>query len=75
MTSRRLFVSGIANNVSEDVIRMYFSRFGFISELLLPLERETGMNRGFAYITYSDQTSTSKCLEENTHKIKGRDVT
>ncbi|EYB91234.1 hypothetical protein Y032_0208g2066 [Ancylostoma ceylanicum] len=75
MTSRRLFVSGIANNVGEDVIRMYFSRFGFMSEFVLPLESETGMNRGFAYITYSDQTSTSKCLEESCHKIKGRDVT
>ncbi|CAJ0599931.1 unnamed protein product [Cylicocyclus nassatus] len=75
MTSRRLFVSGIANNVKEDAIRMYFSRFGYISELVVPKEKETGMNRGFAYITYSDQHSTSKCLDESTHKLKGREIT
>ncbi|KAK6741082.1 hypothetical protein RB195_009126 [Necator americanus] len=75
MTSRRLFVSGIANNIGADVVRMYFSRFGFMSEFVMPIERGTGMNRGFAYITYSDEMSTSKCLEECVHKIKDRDIT
>ncbi|KAJ1357194.1 hypothetical protein KIN20_015275 [Parelaphostrongylus tenuis] len=75
MTTKRLFVSGIANNVAEDVIRSYFSRFGYMSEFTLPTERETGMNRGYAYITFSDDLSTSKCLEESSHKIRNRDIT
>ncbi|KAE9417097.1 hypothetical protein Angca_006463 [Angiostrongylus cantonensis] len=75
MSSRRLFVSGLANNVSGDVIRSYFSRFGYLSEFTLPIERDTGMNRGYAYITFSDDVSTSKCLEESSHKIQNRDIT
>ncbi|KJH52487.1 hypothetical protein DICVIV_01333 [Dictyocaulus viviparus] len=74
MSGRRLFVSGIANNASHDLIRMYFSRFGYMSEFTLPIERDTGMNRGFAYITFSDDMSTQKCLEEPSHKIQNKDV-
>ncbi|VDM60594.1 unnamed protein product [Angiostrongylus costaricensis] len=75
MSSRRLFVSGLANNVPEDVIRSYFSRFGYLSEFTLPIEHDTGMNRGYAYITFSDDVSTSKCLEESSHKFQNRDIT
>ncbi|VDL64477.1 unnamed protein product [Nippostrongylus brasiliensis] len=75
MTDRRLFVSGIANNVPEETVRGYFSQFGAISEFTLPVERETGMNRGYAYITFLDDTSNTRCMEESIHKINGRDVT
>lgn len=54
---------------------MTFSQFGNVSEFTLPVERSTGMNRGYAYITFSDDTATSRCVEESSHKIKGRDIT
>ncbi|KAK6029094.1 hypothetical protein OSTOST_04806, partial [Ostertagia ostertagi] len=75
MSGRRLFVTGIANNVGEEAIRTYFSQFGFMSEFTLPVERETGMNRGYAYITFLDEASTAECLEVSTHKIRNREVT
>ncbi|KAK5974352.1 hypothetical protein GCK32_002259 [Trichostrongylus colubriformis] len=75
MFSRRLFVTGIANNVGEEAIRAYFSQFGPLSEFTLPVERETGMNRGYAYITFSNDSSTTDCLEVSTHKIGDREVT
>ncbi|KAK6057070.1 hypothetical protein COOONC_05416 [Cooperia oncophora] len=75
MSSRRLFVSGIANNVGEEAIRAYFSQFGFMSEFTLPVERETGINRGYAYISFLDETSTAACLEVPTHKIRDREIT
>lgn len=68
-------MSGLANNIPADLIRGYFSRFGCVSEFTLPIERDTGMNRGFAYITFFDDISTSKCLEEPSHKIQNRDIT
>ncbi|XGW16703.1 hypothetical protein V3C99_001851 [Haemonchus contortus] len=74
MPGRRLFVTGIANTVPEEAIRAYFSQFGPLSEFTLPVERETGLNRGYAYIAFSNETSTAECLEVPTHKIRNREI-
>lgn len=68
-------MNGLANNVAEDALRAHFARFGTIAEFVLPVERHTGMNRGYAYISFVDIDSTTKCLEESTHQIGGRSVT
>uniref|UniRef100_A0A1I7X312 tRNA (uracil-O(2)-)-methyltransferase n=1 Tax=Heterorhabditis bacteriophora TaxID=37862 RepID=A0A1I7X312_HETBA len=75
MFNRRLFITGLGFQVVNDDLRNYFSKFGFMTECSLQVEKETGISRGFAFITYSDDTSVENCLRQTSHNIKGRNIT
>jgi len=46
----------------EDVIQL-FAPFGEVLNCSLPLERDTGRKRGFAFIEMADETIESKAID------------
>jgi len=48
----KVFVKNLNKNTGEREIRELFSRYGSISEVDIPWDRETGQGRGFAYLTF-----------------------
>lgn len=50
--SRKLFVAGLPDSVSEDVLRQLFEATGgVVAEVSLPKDRATGRPRGFGFVT------------------------
>jgi len=66
---RKVFVGGVPYGVDQHVVREDFMRFGEIEDVFLPVERETGKLRGFAFVTFRN----SKDAHEAAGAMHGRD--
>src|SRR5258706_3907568 len=52
--ARKLFVAGLPDSITEDVLRQLFEATGgTVSEVSLPKDRATGRPRGFGFVTLS----------------------
>ena len=51
----KLYVGNLPFSATEDEIRSLFENFGGAVDLHIPLDRETGRPRGFAFVTLSSR--------------------
>jgi len=58
-TVKKLFVGGI-KDLTEDDIRDCFSQYGEVTNVSIPIERETQKKRGFAFVEFSDSDAADK---------------
>src|SRR5277367_2303495 len=65
--SRKLFVAGLPDSISEDVLRQLFEATGgTVVEVSLPKDRATGRPRGFGFVTLAtveDATAARESLD------------
>ncbi|RIB24204.1 hypothetical protein C2G38_1916500, partial [Gigaspora rosea] len=50
--TEKIFVGGIAPEVTEEEFKDYFSQFGHVIDATLMVDRDTGRPRGFGFITF-----------------------
>ncbi|XP_055328457.1 eukaryotic translation initiation factor 3 subunit G-like [Paramacrobiotus metropolitanus] len=55
-------VSNLPQDVKEEDLRELFDRFGRIKKVYLGKDKKTGDFRGFAFVTFYDQTSADKAI-------------
>jgi len=71
--SVRLFVGNLPYEATEDDIRSHFSGAGNVLNVFLPLDRETGRKRGFAFVEYGDNTQAQEAIRlYNNQSFQGR---
>ena len=59
--------------MDQHAFREYFSQYGAIIDCNLMLDRESGMHRGFGFVTYEDANSTTTALAQG-HEWDGQQV-
>jgi RNA recognition motif-containing protein len=65
--SRKLFVAGLPDSITEDVLRQLFEATGgAVAEVTLPRDRTTGRPRGFGFVTMST-TDEANAARESLH--------
>jgi len=67
-TPTKLFVGSLPQDTTEEEVKTYFSEFGDLVDIFCP-----NPFRGFAFITFSDESDARKVLEGQ-HKLKGRRI-
>ncbi|MGH7316017.1 MAG: RNA-binding protein, partial [Candidatus Rokuibacteriota bacterium] len=72
----RVFVGGIAAGATEREIRDGLTEAGLaIREITLPRDRDTGRNRGYAFVEFEDGRTAMKALAaQGSLRIQGRQV-
>src|SRR5215470_14286804 len=71
--SVRLFVGNLPYEATEADIRAHFSGAGNVLNVFLPLDRETGRKRGFAFVEYSDDAQAQEAIRlYNNQSFQGR---
>ncbi|HYV05255.1 MAG TPA: RNA-binding protein [Blastocatellia bacterium] len=71
--SVRLFVGNLPYDATEADLREHFSAVAPLSYIYLPLDRETGKPRGFAFIEYSERSHALEAINRfNSQMFKGR---
>src|SRR4029078_4163901 len=71
--SVRLFVGNLPYDATEDEIRSHFSSVGNLSYVFVPVARETGKKRGFAFVEFADATQAQEAIRQfNNQPFKGR---
>ena len=71
--SVRLFVGNLPYDATEEEIRQHFSAVGTLSYVSIPLDRETGKKRGFAFVEFADAAQAQAAIRQfNNQPFKGR---
>jgi RNA recognition motif-containing protein len=74
--SVRLFVGNLSYDTTETDLREFFSPVGSLSTVIIPVDRETGKPRGFAFVEFSDPAQAAEASRRlNNQPFKGRTIT
>ena len=69
----RLFVGNLAYSTTEADLRTYFGTVAPPSQVVLPVDRETGRPRGFAFVEYLDRANAEQAIQKfNGQPFNGR---
>ena len=73
--SVRLFVGNLPYDATEDEIRAHFAAAGNLASVFIPVDRETGRKRGFAFVEFSDGAQAQEAIRLfNNQPFKGRSL-
>lgn len=71
--SVRLFVGNLPFDVTEEELRDLFSSIGRLSQVFLPVDRESGRKRGFAFVEFDSDENAGEAIHRfNDMNFKGR---
>lgn len=71
--SVRLFIGNLPYAASEAELREYMSSVGEPTQVVMPVDRETGRPRGFAFVDYADRAVAEEAIRRfNQQAFKGR---
>jgi cold-inducible RNA-binding protein len=69
----RLFVGNLSYATTEADLRTYFGTVGAPSQVVLPVDRETGRPRGFAFVEFQDRAIAEQAIQKfNGQMFSGR---
>ena len=69
----RLFVGNLSYSTTEADLRAYFGTVAPPSQVVLPVDRETGRPRGFAFVEYLDRAHAEQAIQRfNGQMFNGR---
>lgn len=72
----RLFVGNLPNNFTETELREHFSEVGPLSFISVPTDRETGRQRGFAFLEFREDAHALEAIRTfNNKSFKGTSLT
>uniref|UniRef100_A0A8D0AT60 Heterogeneous nuclear ribonucleoprotein D n=1 Tax=Sander lucioperca TaxID=283035 RepID=A0A8D0AT60_SANLU len=66
---KKIFVGGFSPDTPEDKVRKYFSAFGELESIELPMENKTNKRRGFCFITFKKEEPVKGIMEKKYHNI------
>jgi cold-inducible RNA-binding protein len=71
--SVRLFIGNLPYAASEAELREHLSSVGEPAQIVLPVDRETGRPRGFAFVDYAERSVAEEAIRRfNQQPFKGR---
>jgi len=71
----RLYVGNLSFNTTQETLQAEFSAIGEVREVGMPIDRETGRPRGFAFVTMgSDQAASAAIQQLNGKNLDGRAI-
>ncbi|CAG8479337.1 3720_t:CDS:10 [Ambispora leptoticha] len=72
--TEKIFVGGIAPEVTEEEFKEYFMQFGNVIDATLMVDRETGRPRGFGFITFDSSEPVEKAMARDDLEIQNKPV-
>ena len=70
---RKLFIRNLKFKTKKYDLEEYFSSFGDIEEVELPVTKVTGRSKGFAFVTFQDESAAKRALN-HPHTFQGREL-
>jgi RNA recognition motif-containing protein len=59
-----LFVGNLPYQATEEDLRTHFSQVGAPTQIVRPLDRETGRARGFAFVEYAERSAAEEAIKK-----------
>lgn len=71
----KLYVGGLHENITEDMLKGIFSPFGRVEQVQIIKDQDTGLSRGYAFITFAEAAAAKQALDQlNGFEIAGRPI-
>lgn len=71
----RVFVGGVPYAATEEELKGHFSTAGQVASVFMPIDRETGKKRGFAFVEFSNEDDMNKAVDMfNQTEFGGRTI-
>ncbi len=70
----QLFVGNLAFATTKEELEAAFSTYGTVVEVKIPIDRDTGRVRGFAFVTFENQQAAEKALALDGSDLNGRSI-
>merc|ERR1719188_591873 len=67
--STRLYVSGIADELENEHLQAYFSNFGTVKDVYIPMNQQTGRRKQFAFITLATAEEAQAAASMSSHQV------
>ena len=62
MDTCKIFVGGVSETTTEEMVRKFFSRFGKVGEIILPQMEKDGRWRGFSFVNFDSPESVDEVV-------------
>jgi hypothetical protein len=60
----RLFIGNLPYQATEEDLRQHFAQVGEPTQIVRPLDRETGRARGFAFVEYAERSQAEAAIQQ-----------
>jgi RNA recognition motif-containing protein len=71
----RLFIGNLPYSASEADLRAHFSALAEPTHVVMPVDRETGRPRGFAFVEFAERTVAEQVIQKfNSQPFQGRNL-
>lgn len=71
---RKLFLGGLSPDTVEKDLRKHFIQFGQIVDVQVMRDKESGLSRGFAFVTFACSFMSEAAFEHKEHVINDRKI-
>lgn len=69
-----IFIGNLPFSTNQNELQDAFEKFGTISEINIPTNRETGKPRGFAFVKFESEDSAQEALSMDGQDFNGRNI-
>jgi RNA recognition motif-containing protein len=71
----RIYVGNLAKSTTEDEIKALFVQEGEVTTVDLVKDRDTGLSKGFAFVTMTSQETADKAIAKyNAYSLAGNEL-
>lgn len=63
----RVYVTGLVESCTEDSLRSYFSTYGDVQDVYIPIDRISGERKPFAFVSMTSPLEVESIIREPTH--------
>jgi RNA recognition motif-containing protein len=60
----KVFVGNLSFDTTREQLEALFAPMGEIADVFVPIDRDSGRPRGFAFVTFADSESASKAIQQ-----------
>jgi len=71
---RKLYVGALGPNTTERSLEQYFAQYGTVLVTQVLRERDTGMTKGFGFVTMQDPKDCHAILRQSVHVVDNRTI-
>lgn len=69
-----IFIGNLPFSTQKAELQEAFEKFGSITEIHIPVDRQTNKSRGFAFVTFETAEASQEALNMNGHEMNGRTI-
>ncbi|XP_063962671.1 heterogeneous nuclear ribonucleoprotein A0-like isoform X2 [Lytechinus pictus] len=70
----KIFVGGVERSTQPDTFRQYFEKYGKLSDFILMMDKERGVNKGFGFVTFADPGCVEAVVSTKNHRLDGKEL-